>query len=106
MRATKQIILDFCTPMLGAPGASHGCQPSRGCQPPRGRQPDVSLAAAIMSKIEVVDTDAAADEVAAARQLKITEAFPNVKLLLKDPTHACTRRCLLRWDGCPGTGRE
>ena len=64
------------------------------------------MAAVIMKKIEVIDTDAAADEVAAARELKITEAFPNVKLLLKDPTHACTRRCLLKWDGCPGMVRE
>ena len=64
--------------------------------PPRGDgQPasagefDEALHRHMVEAIEVIDTDAAADESAAARALRAS--FPNLKLIVKDHTHGSVR---------------
>ena len=89
-QATINICKSFCTPRL---------------LPPRtGNRPstmDLELFEHLRSIVEVVDADAAADEQRALRILQgsaksMTLAchkfFPNLKVILRDRTHAATRR--------------
>jgi len=89
-QATINICKSFCTPRLLPPRTAN-----------RPSTMDLELFEHLRSIVEVVDADAAADEQRALRILQgsaksMTLAchkfFPNLKVILRDRTHAATRR--------------
>lgn len=95
--ATLHIIKDFCTASV----PSSACQ-RRGVF---GAKFNAKLYEHIKSKIELFDADGAADEQRAARLLRSndqaqSECLPNLKLILRDRTHAATRSALAHDASC------
>ena len=89
-QATIDICKSFCTPRLLPPRAGN-----------LQSMMDLQLFEHLRSIVEVVDADAAADEQRALRILQggaksmtiaCKKFFPNVKVILRDRTHAATRR--------------
>ena len=94
-KATIGILEDFCTPRLSPPKPPSGFRPS-------SSSVDDGLLQHLRSKIELFDADAATDEQRAGNILhgkSKSEAMgnhaspflPNLKLVLRDRTHAATR---------------
>lgn len=94
--ATLKLVREFCSPRLHPPeGARHL------------RAPDVNeeLLAHVLSTVELCVADAAADEQKVFRDLAghagRAASFPNVKMVLRDNTHAATRITKNPWNADP-----
>jgi hypothetical protein len=107
-KATIDILENFCTPRLSPPVSPTGFRPS-------AASVDHNLLEHLRSKIEMFDADAATDEQRAGRVLqgksvslsigsRTSAVLPNLKLILRDRTHAATRLvatcCLARAATC------
>jgi hypothetical protein len=97
--ATLKVVRDFCTPRLHPPAGARRLQ-----------APDLSssvdnLQSHVLSAIELCVADGAADEQKALRDLAghagNAAAFPNVKMVLRDNTHAATRLTSKPWKADP-----
>ena len=81
-KATEKIVMDFCTPLLGKPGSSAPC--------------DTLAMKNILSKVEVVNVDAAPDELAAAFEAQHSTAkesaiMPHGRFTVRDKSHGARR---------------
>lgn len=90
-RATEKNMQRFCTPFYGAP-----LTPGKAC-PATFNQ---DLWTHLRNSVEMLGSDAAADEQLALRLLRTSSAsankplFPNLRLILRDRTHAARRTAL------------
>ncbi len=92
-KGTKELVKTFCVPYHGAPHLSEKQANRLG----RLRVLDAALEARIRNSVEIADTDAAPDEVAAGKLLRCPVAegeeayFPNAKFSKTDITHGVGR---------------
>jgi hypothetical protein len=91
-QATMDIIEDVCTPLAGLEDLAHGYEP----------KVDQSLRSHILNIIEIINNDAAADEMLSAAQLEgrrgtrsdfggLAPCLPNLKLIAWDKAHGARR---------------